>query len=546
MMTRFTAAAGVATLFAAPATAQVVPPAQVLRDNPMANPDRINEAQRQRLQERAAPEAPPRNASDVEAPRPAEPTLGDQTAVRFTLVAITFDLSSYLTSAELDALAKPLIGKEVILGDLQRLVDAINILYAQRGLTTAQAALPAQQIDGGNIHIRLIEGRVGTIAVEGGSAGSRAYAQRAAPRENSLARPAALEQQLRLFNLNNDAQLRARLAPGTTFGNTDVTLTVAEPPRISGDVFVDNNGFESTGAQEVGAVVRIYRLFSDEDRLSAVMVRSRGVGSANVSLSAPVDDRFRIGVSGSYGSTHVLFGQIASLGVRGTSLSFGGDAAALLSFDDRSTVTATLGVQSSLSRTSIGGRRVIENASINGSAGMAATYAVPGLSISSQGQLTLAKVRERLSGAETAPVLFQGSTQIAKSVVPNVQARVRGDWQLSTKRNLPGMLQYQIGGARSLRAYAPGIAAGDNGLSLSGELAFAASYKQLAVEPFAFVDFAHTDVVGQATNAGAAGLGIALIGSRWINVRGTVATDIGHGVSLKGSSRSYVSATAHF
>ena len=546
MMTRFTAAAGVAILFAAPAASQIVPPAQVLRDNPMANPDRINEAQRQRLQERAAPEAPPRNASDVEAPRPAEPTLSDQTAVRFTLVAITFDPSSYLTSAELDALAKPLIGKEVILGDLQRLVDAINILYAQRGLTTAQAALPAQQIDGGTIHIRLIEGRVGTVAVEGGSAGSRAYAQRAAPRENSLARPDSLEQQLRLFNLNNDAQLRARLAPGTTFGNTDVTLTVAEPPRISGDVFVDNNGFESTGAQEVGAVLRIYRLFSDEDRLSAVMVRSRGVGSANVSLSAPVDDRFRIGVSGSYGSTHVLFGQIASLGVRGTSLSFGGDAAALLSFDDRSTVTATLGVQSSLSRTSIGGRRVIENASINGSAGMAATYAVPGLSISSQGQLTLAKVRERLSGAETAPLLFQGSTQIAKSVVPNVQARVRGDWQLSTKRNLPGMLQYQIGGARSLRAYAPGIAAGDNGLSLSGELAFAATYKQLAVEPFAFVDFAHTDVVGQATNAGAAGLGIALIGSRWINVRGTVATDIGHGVSLKGSSRSYVSATAHF
>ena len=546
MMTRFTAAAGVAILFAAPAASQIVPPAQVLRDNPMANPDRINEAQRQRLQERAAPEAPPRNASDVEAPRPAEPTLSDQTAVRFTLVAITFDPSSYLTSAELDALAKPLIGKEVILGDLQRLVDAINILYAQRGLTTAQAALPAQQIDGGTIHIRLIEGRVGTVAVEGGSAGSRAYAQRAAPRENSLARPDSLEQQLRLFNLNNDAQLRARLAPGTTFGNTDVTLTVAEPPRISGDVFVDNNGFESTGAQEVGAVLRIYRLFSDEDRLSAVMVRSRGVGSANVSLSTPVDDRFRIGVSGSYGSTHVLFGQIASLGVRGTSLSFGGDAAALLSFDDRSTVTATLGVQSSLSRTSIGGRRVIENASINGSAGMAATYAVPGLSISSQGQLTLAKVRERLSGAETAPLLFQGSTQIAKSVVPNVQARVRGDWQLSTKRNLPGMLQYQIGGARSLRAYAPGIAAGDNGLSLSGELAFAATYKQLAVEPFAFVDFAHTDVVGQATNAGAAGLGIALIGSRWINVRGTVATDIGHGVSLKGSSRSYVSATAHF
>lgn len=546
MTIRLTAAAAVAVLFGVPAAAQVVPPAQVLRNNPAANPDRINEAQRQRLEERAAPETPRRTEPEVEAPPPAEPIADDKTAVRFMLAAITFDPSSYLTAVELDALAEPLIGKEVVLGDLQRLVDAINILYAQRGLTTAQAALPAQQIDGGVIHIKLIEGRIGTIAVEGGSAGSRAYAHRAAPREGSLARPAALEQRLRLFNLNNDAQLRARLAPGTSFGKTDVTLTIAEPPQVSGDVFVDNNGFESTGTQEVGAILRIYRLLGDEDRLSAVVVRSRGVGSANVSLGNPVGDRFRIGVSGSYGSTHVLFGQLATLDVRGTSLSFGGDAAALLAFDERSTVTATIGVQSSLSRTSIGGQRVIENASISGSAGMTATYSVPGLLISSQGQITLADVRERLSGAETAPLLFQGSTQIAKSVVYNVQARVRGDWQLSTKRNLPGMLQYQIGGSRSLRAYAPGIAAGDDGLSLSGELAFAATYKRVALEPFAFVDFAHTSVVGQTMDAGAAGLGIGMTVSPWINLRGTVATDIGHSANVKGSSRSYVSATAHF
>lgn len=540
-----TLAAALAAVIATPAAAQVPPPAQALQRNPTANPDRINEEQRQRLQERAAPEVATPRTPEVEAPPAAATAATGQPAVRFTLTLVKFDPSSYLTRAELDALAQPLIGKEVTLDDLQKLVDAINALYVKRGLTTARAALPAQQIDRGIVEIRLVEGRIGATTTEGGSKGGRAQAQRhGALAPGSLAAPGALEQRLRRFNLNNDAQLRARLTPGAAYGTTDVALTVAEPARVSADLFTDNNGFASTGEAEVGAVVRGYRLLGGADRTSAVLVASRGVISANLALSAPLGDRFRVDASGSYGHTHVLFGSVAALDVTGSSYSFGGDVAALLVVTGTTTLTATASVQTSLSETDIAGVAVVRNRAVNSTLGISASYAVAGLSAQVQAQLTLAHVEERLSGTLVTPLLYQGSALLAAAIVPRVQARVHGDWQLTTRRNLPGILQYQFGGSRSARAFGPGVAAGDRGYSVAAELAYGVLWEGLQVEPYAFVDHAEASVPGQHFRGEAAGGGLNLTFAPHISVRGTVATDIGR-AGLPRSTRAFVSTTLH-
>jgi hemolysin activation/secretion protein len=407
--------------------------------------------------------------------------------------------------------------------------------------------LPAQQIEDGAVRVALIEGRVG---------GSRRRGRvrphpppgrtRGGSRQGSLAAPRALEGRLRLFNANNDAQARARLAPGTEYGTTDVTLTLAEPARYSGDLFIDNNGFESTGALEVGAVLRAYRLFSDADRLSAVIVASRGVVSSSLSLSTPIGDRFRVGASGSYGRTRVLFGSLASLGITGTSLSFGGDAAALVLINTKASVTATASIQTTLSRTEIAGERVVENDAINASAGALATYAVPGLSATLQAQVTRAHVRERLSAETVKPLLLQGSAALAKALGKDFQGRLRGDWQLATRDNLPGILQYQIGGTRSARSLTPGAGAGDSGFSTAAEFAYATVLDGVAIEPYAFVDHAQTSLPGQRLSAQSAGVGVNLSFGAKVFLRGTLATTVRHSAGLEGSTRGYISATARF
>ena len=248
---------------------------------------------------------------------------------------------------------------------------------------------------------------------------------------------------------------------------------------------------------------------------------------------------------GSYGHTKVLFGPIAALGVTGSSVSFGGDIAALLVVNPVATVTATGSVQTSLSRTQIGGESVVENDTLNASLGVVATYSVPGFSAQIQAQLTRADVREKLSGSEVAPILYQGSASIAKALVPRVQARLRGDWQLTTADNLPGVLQYQIGGVRSARAFSPGIAAGDNGFSASAELSYGAFWDGLAIEPYLFVDHAQASIPGQRFASESAGAGLNLTHSPRLTTRATIATDIGRSGGLPSSTRAFVSTTVH-
>jgi len=535
----------VAAVSAGSAAAQVAPPAQVLQRNPAVNPDRINEEQRQRLQDRVTAEPTGPATPQVEVPPPALQTEGNGPEVRFTLARIVFDPSAYLSDAELQALARPLVGQEVTLAALQRIVDQINAIYAARGLTTARAILPTQPIEGGVVTIRLVEGKIGSTTVEGASARSSAYVRdRAGVAQGTLAAPDTVAQQLRVFNLNNDAQVRARLAPGQGFGRTDVILTASEPTRFSADVFTDNNGFASTGETEVGAVLRGYRLFSAADRLSAVFVASRGVRSGNLSLSAPLGDRLRISASAAYGRTRVLFGPIAALDVRGTSFSLGGDLAGLLLVGDRVTVTGTAGVQSSRSITEISGERVIENLNLNGSLGLAASYSVPGFAASIQHQVTLARVNEVLSDTQIQTVLFQGSASVAKAIGDRVQARLRGDYQLATERNLPGVLQYQIGGSRSARAFAPGVAAGDRGLAAAVELAYGTAIATVSLEPFVFVDHAQVRAPGFDASLQSIGAGIAVAGGARAQLRLTGATSI-HASGTGGDTRAFFSANLH-
>ncbi len=356
----------------------------------------------------------------------------------------------------------------------------------------------------------------------GGRAAAHVRA-RAAPASGSLASPKVLADRLRLFNLNNDAQVRAQLAAGSGFGRTDLTLIATQPARLSADLFTDNAGFASTGRAEVGAVVRGYRLITGADRLSLVGVVSRGVRSATASYGTPLGQRLRMSANLSYGRTR------------------GGDVAGLIAAGDNLSLTGTVSASRGRSDTSVAGARIIRNISFNASAGLTLIYAVPGLSATLQGQAAYARVDERLSGVRVAPVLFQGSTALAKAVVPRVQMRLRADWQLATRSALPGLLQYQIGGPRSSRGFSPGVAAGDRGLATSAELGWAAITAPLGVEPFVFLDRAATTLPGQHYRATSAGGGVNVSLTPRVAVRASLAHSI-EAVAVAPDHRGYLSA----
>ena len=508
---------------------------------PSLNPDRINEGVRRQFETPLVPgrEAEADLAVDVAPPPGSEQSESD---VRFTLRAVTFDDSAYLTKAELEAAAAEFVGRSIGIADLQQLVTRLNGLYAARGLATARAVLPAQDIADGTVRVRLVEGRLSEIGVTGGSAAGQAYVRDVVGLgSGDLADPRAIERALRRFNRAQDGRLRAALKAGSGLGASDLQLELTEPRRIQADLFADNNGYASTGIWQVGAVLRGYRLLTPADRIAAVLVRSSGVQSVSLSYSLPVGPDLRVGVSGSHGETEVSPSPSAPFDIRGRSYTLGLDVSAPLFIGSTLAVSSQASVQGIFSDTRIAGTKVIDNYALSAEAGLAADYTVARFAASARAQLLAVRVRERVSGTLRSPLIARADFQTTTALpLPVWLLRFRGEGQWTAADQLPGLLQYQIGGARSVRAYAPGFAAADTGYAVAAELGRTFDKAPGTLELFAFVDAARA---GPAAKAVGGGLGFALGYGANFSLRGHLAQGFGGPGS---PTRGYLSVLARF
>ena len=240
-----------------------VVPAQVLP--PGANPGAIQQRrmEEERLQRQEEELRRKRTDKPVD-PGPAKPPPppADGTEVRFLVREIEFSASELLRPEELEALAAPLRGKTLSIADLRALVAQVNELYRSKGIVTAQAILPPQDLSAGVVRIRLIEGRVGKVSVQGNATTNEGYVTaRVRQRPGDLVVLPSLEEDLKRFNRTNDAQVRAELKPGAEVGQTDVLLLLSEPPLHEGRAVADNAGSLQTGEYRAGLSYRNRSVF---------------------------------------------------------------------------------------------------------------------------------------------------------------------------------------------------------------------------------------------------------------------------------------------
>jgi hemolysin activation/secretion protein len=207
-------------------------------------------------------------------------------AIRFLVRAIEFTPSEILSKNELEAIARDYRGKQLSLVDLQELAERVNALYRAKGVVTARAVIPPQDISEGTVRVRLVEGRLGRISIEGNQTTSEGYVKWRLGREpGTLVDLKELERELIRFNRTTDAQLRAQLLPGETFGTTDLNLKLSEPPRHDLRLFLDNSGTESTGEWRRGLAYLNRSVFGWRDDLSLSATNADGVDSYSAATS---------------------------------------------------------------------------------------------------------------------------------------------------------------------------------------------------------------------------------------------------------------------
>ncbi|MCI0749435.1 MAG: BamA/TamA family outer membrane protein [Nevskiales bacterium] len=189
-----------------------------------------------------APELqPPAPATPVRPPRPTPSTGATERLV--TVSRFTFTGNTVYSSEQLAALLADYTGRPLNLLQIYEAADAVTDFYANNGYTLASVSVPAQKIADGAVRLEVIEGRIGTVAVEG----LRRYTPRQVTENfgsfvpGQIYRGSELEEGLHRLNQLPGLQAKAVLQPGDDYGTSKLLVQASEKP-VSAALAADNYG----------------------------------------------------------------------------------------------------------------------------------------------------------------------------------------------------------------------------------------------------------------------------------------------------------------
>jgi hemolysin activation/secretion protein len=461
----------------------------------------------------------PRAIDNPEAPA-AKAAVAAPDDVQFTLRSVLFSPSELLSAEALTALVQPLIGQSVSMSQLRALVVKINALYLQKGVNTAEAVLPPQELQDGEVRILLVEGRLGKVELKGHASLSSAYVlERLKVPQGQLADTTALSRSVRRFNATNDAQVNLTLRPGSEFGRTDVLVDLQEQPRHQLRLLIDNFGNPATGAQQLTGSYRRLSGFMEGDRLDVYAINTRGILTGRVAYDVPVGNNgLRVGVSKAHNRiSYTLPGLPDTPGVsyvanaRTESL----DLAYPLLLTDRQLIRLLGSLNQSHSSAITGGATSSINKVVHENIALQGDLEAKGWRASWSVGQTWLQWHNKLTVDGAVPPLKDSYTDASLTALAAVTSHVYLRFNISARAapsGLPASERYLLGGASNLRGYATGSLNGTGGSASSLELhrewqvGSAGGPADQVLDTFVFVD--HGRVTDPGTKAWSAGLGV--------------------------------------
>jgi hemolysin activation/secretion protein len=244
------------------------------------------------------PPAPPAVVPDL-APGVVPPGAEE---MRFTLEEVRLEGGTVYDEAELRPLWAELLGREIALSQIFAVADAITRRYRNDGYILSRALVPAQTISDGRIRIRIVEGYVDRVIIEGEpvpEAHIRALADRIAaarPLRNDV-----LERNLLLLNELPGLAVDSVLRPSPDVPGAAELVLLTSLRRYSADLGLSNRGNRYTGPLELSAGLQGNSLLGRYDRtqlrgvvnpvspeqlLVAVLEHSQPLGTNGTRLTA--------------------------------------------------------------------------------------------------------------------------------------------------------------------------------------------------------------------------------------------------------------------
>ena len=243
----------------------------------------------------ATPSPPPESATPATSPASTPAPAAPAADPRFQIDKFTVRGATLITSAEVQRILAPYIGKGKDFADVQKALEALEKAYTSKGYSAVQVILPEQQIDDGEVEFDVVEAKIGKVVVEGNKYFDEANIRASLPQVRPGQPPNIFQisDNLRVANENPGKQTTVLLRSGAEEGQVDAVVRVSDerPNKLS--LTLDNTGTQQTGNFRVGVGYQNSNLWNRDHVLNAQYV------------TAPNDDD-RTNRLGLYPSKHVL------------------------------------------------------------------------------------------------------------------------------------------------------------------------------------------------------------------------------------------------
>lgn len=239
----------------------------------------------------------------------------------FYVKHILFRGNTVISSAELDKVSASYVGRPVDESEIEALRQKLSRYYVDRGFTNSGALLPENAFDGETLTFQIIEGRLGTLRLQGLNGLNKAYlAGRLLKDKDEVLNVDILRERFQLL-LDDPLfeRMNARLMPGVRLGEAILDIDVERALPYQFSVFANNYRPPSIGENAFGMSGWIRNLSGYGDVLDASLQNSipeRESPRYSVGWGIPLNARgTQLALRVDRGRSSVIEGQVASLDI---------------------------------------------------------------------------------------------------------------------------------------------------------------------------------------------------------------------------------------
>jgi len=202
--------------------------------------------------------------------------------ITFVLKGVTVTGATVFDLKEFIPIYESTLGKTVTFDDLQVMVEKIKAQYRQAGYATTTVYVPEQDIAAGIVEIRVAEGRMGALRMEGNRYTRTALLERYFhTKQNELLNIKKIQKDILRINQNPDLEAKIVITAGQDPSISDVVLKLEEefPHHIG--FGTDNQGTRLLGLYRGSQFYRSSNFTGREDSLYVgTLFNSRSAGQS--------------------------------------------------------------------------------------------------------------------------------------------------------------------------------------------------------------------------------------------------------------------------